>query len=77
MGSGSRDAWSGKNTGMLSGCANWIRKVKVRLEQNLPNSVKDNKKGFCKYFGQKRMAKDSVLPLINEKINGNSEPGEG
>jgi len=55
MGSGSRDAWSGKNTGMLSGCANWIRKVKVRLEQNLPNSVKDNKKGFCKYFVQMRM----------------------
>jgi len=29
--------------------------------------VKNNKKGFRKYIGQKRQAKDSIPPLINEK----------
>ena len=28
---------------------------------------KNNKKGFCRYGGQKKQAEESVLPLINEK----------
>ena len=36
------------------------------MELNLARGVK-HKKGFYRYVGQKRHAKESVLPLINEK----------
>jgi len=38
-----------------------------QMELNLERNVKNNKKGFYRYTGQKRQAKESVLPLINEK----------
>ena len=31
--------------------------------------VKNNKKGFRKYIGQKRQAKDSIPPLIKRREN--------
>lgn len=37
------------------------------MEHNLSKDVKNNKNGFFWYPGQKRQAKESVLPLINEK----------
>jgi len=33
---------------------------------NLATDVKDKKKGFCKYIGDKSMTKENVGPLINE-----------
>lgn len=38
----------------------------MQMELNLMRDVK-NTKGFCRYFGQKRKAKESVDCLINEK----------
>ena len=43
-----------------------VRKANVRMELNLVRDVKKNK-GFFRYIGQKRQAKDSVPPLINER----------
>lgn len=37
------------------------------MELNLVRAVKINKKVFYRYTGQKRRAKKSVTPLINEK----------
>ena len=37
------------------------------MELNLAKNVKNNKKTFFRYIGQKRQAKESVPPLINEK----------
>ena len=37
------------------------------MELNLARDVKNSKKGFFRCTGQKRKAKESVLPLINEK----------
>lgn len=37
------------------------------MELNLERNVKNNKKGFYRYTGQKRQAKESVLPLKSEK----------
>ncbi|KFZ66869.1 hypothetical protein N338_11098, partial [Podiceps cristatus] len=48
-------------------CRNGIRKAKAQMELNLARDVKNNKKGFYRYIGQKRQAKESVPPLVNEK----------
>ena len=44
-----------------------IRKAKVQMELNLVKDVKD-KKGFYRYIGRRRRAKESVPPLM--KSNG-------
>ena len=49
-------------------CRDRIRKVKVQKELNLARDMKDNKKGFYRYIGRRRQAKESVLPLM--KGNG-------
>ena len=36
------------------------------MELNLARDVKDNKKGFCKYIGDKRKTRENVGPLLNE-----------
>jgi len=37
---------------------------KVQMELNLARDVKDNKKGFYRYIGRRRQAKESVSPLM-------------
>ena len=43
---------------------------KVQMELNLARDVKDNKKGFYRYIGRRRQAKESVHPLVkgNEEL---------
>ena len=41
-----------------------MRKAKVQMELNLARDVKDNKKGFYRYIGRRRRAKESVPPLL-------------
>jgi len=41
------------------------------MELNLARDVKDNKKGFYRYIGRRRQAKESIPPLIK----GNGELG--
>lgn len=48
-------------------CKDGIRKAKKQMELNLMKKVKNNKKGFYRYIGQKRQVKENVPPLINEK----------
>ena len=36
------------------------------MELNLARDVKDNKKGFCKYIGDKRKTRDNVGPLLDK-----------
>ena len=48
-------------------CRDGIRKAKAQMELNLARDVKRNKKGFYRYTGQKRQAKESAPPLINGK----------
>ncbi|CAM5088467.1 unnamed protein product [Eretmochelys imbricata] len=50
-------------------CRNGIRKAKSHLELQLARDVKSNKKGFFKYVGNKKKAKESVCPLLNEGGN--------
>jgi len=33
----------------------------------LDRDIENNKKGFYRYIGQKRQAKESIPPLVNEK----------
>ena len=49
-------------------CRDRIRKAKAQMELNLVRDVKDNKKGFYRYLGRRRQAKESVPPLM--KGNG-------
>ena len=44
-------------------CRDRITKAKEQMELNLPRDVKDNKKGFYRYIGRRRQAKESV-PLL-------------
>ena len=37
------------------------------MELNLVTDVKNNKKGFYRYIGQKRQAKESISPLVHDK----------
>ena len=56
-------------------CRDRIRKAKVQMELNLARDVKD-KKGFYKYIGRKRQAKESIPSMM--KGNGEKQPcGEG
>lgn len=50
-------------------CRDWIRKAKVQMELNLARNMKDNKKGFNRYIGRRRRAKESVPP----QMKGNGE----
>ena len=47
-------------------CKDETMKGKVQIKLNLAKDVKNNK-GFYRYTGQKRHAKEAVPPLINEK----------
>ncbi|KFZ45983.1 hypothetical protein N321_04792, partial [Antrostomus carolinensis] len=47
-------------------CRDGIRKAKAQMELILARDVK-NSKDFFRYIGQKRQAKESVPPLINEE----------
>ena len=40
-------------------CRDRMRKAKVQMELNLARDVKDNKKGFYRYIGRRRQAKES------------------
>ncbi|CAM5144011.1 unnamed protein product [Natator depressus] len=46
-----------------------IRRAKSHLELQLARDVKSNKKGFFRYVGNKKKAKESVGPLLNEGGN--------
>ncbi|CAM5172065.1 unnamed protein product [Eretmochelys imbricata] len=48
---------------------NEIRRAKSHLELHLARDVKSNKKGFFRYVGNKKKAKESVGPLMNEGGN--------
>ncbi|CAM4557941.1 unnamed protein product [Lepidochelys kempii] len=50
-------------------CRNEIRRAKSHLELQLARDVKSNKKGFFRYVGNKKKAKESVSPLLNEGGN--------
>ncbi|CAM4534474.1 unnamed protein product [Lepidochelys kempii] len=50
-------------------CRNDIRRAKSHLELQLDRDVKSNKKGFFRYVGNKKKAKESVGPLLNEGGN--------
>ncbi|CAM5100848.1 unnamed protein product [Eretmochelys imbricata] len=50
-------------------CRNEIRRAKSHLELQLARDVKSNKKGFFRYVGNKKKAKESVGPLLNEGGN--------
>ncbi|CAM5111223.1 unnamed protein product [Natator depressus] len=47
-------------------CMVLIRGAKSHLELQLARDVKSNKKGFFRYVGNKKKAKESVGPLLNE-----------
>ena len=51
-------------------CRDRIRKANAQVELNLARDVKDNKKGFYRYIGRRRQAKQSVPPLMkgNEEL---------
>jgi len=44
------------------------REAKVHLELNMARDVKDNKKGFFKYFSIKQNTRENVGPLLNEVV---------
>lgn len=48
-------------------CRYGIRKAKTQMELSLARDVNINKKGLYRYTGEKRQAKVSTSPLINEK----------
>ena len=48
-------------------CRDSIRKAKAQIELNLVRDVKNKKKGLYRYRDQKRQAKESIPPLLNEK----------
>ena len=45
-------------------CRDRIRKAKALVELNLARDVKDNKKGFYRYIGRRRQAKEGAPPLM-------------
>ena len=49
-------------------CRDRIRKAKAQMELNLVRDATDNKKGFYRYIGRRRQAKESAPPLM--KGNG-------
>ncbi|CAM4672926.1 unnamed protein product [Lepidochelys kempii] len=50
-------------------CRNDIRRAKSHLELQLARDVKSKKKSFFRYVGNKKKAKESVGPLLNEGGN--------
>ncbi|CAM5172867.1 unnamed protein product [Eretmochelys imbricata] len=57
-------------------CRNDIRRAKSHLELQLARDVKSNKKGFFRYVSNKKKAKESVGPLVNEGGNRVTEDVE-
>jgi len=51
---------------VVRACRDAMRKAKVHLDLNLARDVKNNKKGFFKYFRCKRKTRDNVGLLLNE-----------
>jgi len=47
-------------------CRDRVRKAMAQVELSFARDVKNNQKGFFRYTGQKRQAKESALPLKNE-----------
>ena len=45
---------------------NQVRKAKAMIELNLARDIKDNKKRFYRYIGDKRKTRENVGPLRNE-----------
>ena len=45
-------------------CRDRIRKANAQVELNLARDVKDNKKGFYRYIGRRRQAKEGAPPLM-------------
>ena len=41
-------------------------KAEAEMELNLVRDVKDSKKGFCKFIGDKRQTRENVGPLLND-----------
>ncbi|CAM4592414.1 unnamed protein product [Caretta caretta] len=50
-------------------CRNEIWRAKSHLELQLARDIKSKKKGFFRYVGNKKKAKESVGPLLNEGGN--------
>ena len=48
-------------------CRRRIRKAKAQVELNLVRDVKNNKKTFYRYIGQKRQAEMGIPSLVNLK----------
>ena len=48
-------------------CRDGIRKVKARIELIFSREARKNRKGFYRYTAQKRIAKKSVPPVMDEK----------
>ncbi|KAK4810486.1 hypothetical protein QYF61_004266 [Mycteria americana] len=51
---------------IISGMKFIVRKDKAQMEFNLARDVKDNKKGFYKYIGDKKKTRENVGLLLNE-----------
>lgn len=47
-------------------CRDGVRKVKAHLELNVMRDMKGNKKGFCRYNGNKGEVRENVAPLLND-----------
>lgn len=47
--------------------------AKVKLELNVANNKKNNKKDFYRYVNQKRKVKEHKLPAINNDGNNGGE----
>ncbi len=60
-------SWEGYRA-VVRVCRDRIRKAKAQMELNLVRDATDNKKGFYRYIGRRRQAKESVLPPM--KGNG-------
>ena len=58
-------AWE-EYRGVIQTCRDGIKKAKAQMELNLARDVKNNK-GFYRYIGRRRQAKESVPPVMNEK----------
>ena len=54
-------AWE-ENRAVVCVCRDRIRKAKAQMELNLARDVKDNRKGFYRYIGRRRQAKERCSP---------------
>jgi len=50
-------------------CKEKIRRAKAQLDLNLVTAIKGNKKCFCKYLSNKRMAKENMHPVLDMRGN--------